>query len=247
METAGPQNRYRYALFVEKEGFDPLWRAAGIVERYDLAIMSTKGMPTTAGRELVESLSERGVTILVLHDFDKAGFSIVNTLQSNTRRYTFGDAPNVIDLGFRLEDIEGLERETVYYKQRKDPRYNLRECGATLEERSILVQSGGRGYWVGERVELNAMTSDRLVTWLEDKLAEIGVEKVVPETEVLEEAYAEAVLRARMKRAVDEVKEKFDRDAVEVPENLADVVRDEIEGTGLAWDRAVWSMVWKEA
>ncbi len=41
------------------------WQAARIAERFDIAIMSTKGMSMTAARALVEQLSERGVTILV--------------------------------------------------------------------------------------------------------------------------------------------------------------------------------------
>ena len=31
-------------LFIEKEGFLPLFEAVHLAERYDLAIMSTKGM-----------------------------------------------------------------------------------------------------------------------------------------------------------------------------------------------------------
>ena len=52
--AAWPHNRYRYVLFVEKEGFDPLLKAAGIAERFDVAIMSTKGMSTTAARLLLD-------------------------------------------------------------------------------------------------------------------------------------------------------------------------------------------------
>ena len=79
--TRGPANRYRFALFIEKEGFYPLLEAAGIANRFDLAIMSTKGMSVTAARELVDQLSAYGVTLLVAHDFDKAGFAILHTLQ----------------------------------------------------------------------------------------------------------------------------------------------------------------------
>src|SRR5262249_1533308 len=49
--TYGPENRYRAILFIEKEGFHPLLRAAQIAERFDIAIMSTKGMSTTAARQ----------------------------------------------------------------------------------------------------------------------------------------------------------------------------------------------------
>jgi DNA topoisomerase VI subunit A len=74
--TSGPQHRYRFALFIEKEGFNPLLAQARIAERYDLPVMSTKGMTVTAARQLAEALAVKGVTILVLHDFDKSGLDI---------------------------------------------------------------------------------------------------------------------------------------------------------------------------
>ena len=49
--------------------------------------------------------------LFVLHDFDVAGFMILGTLQRDTRRYQFSSAVEVIDLGLRLDDVEGLERE----------------------------------------------------------------------------------------------------------------------------------------
>ena len=57
VETAGPGNRYRFALFIEKEGFDALLESAQIADRYDVAIFSTKGQSVTAARTLVEALS----------------------------------------------------------------------------------------------------------------------------------------------------------------------------------------------
>ena len=52
--------------------------------------MSTKGMSVTTSRELIDSLH---VPVLVFHDFDKSGFSIVGTLKRDTRRYmTAGQA-----------------------------------------------------------------------------------------------------------------------------------------------------------
>ena len=48
--TLGPLHRYAAVLFIEKEGFAPLLQAARIAERFDVAVMSTKGMSTTAAR-----------------------------------------------------------------------------------------------------------------------------------------------------------------------------------------------------
>ena len=123
IKTIGPHNRYRFVLFVEKEGFDSLFESVRLANRYDLAIMSTKGMSVTAARQLVEDLSDKDVTILVLHDFDKSGFSILGTLQNDTRRYTFSGSPNVVDLGLRLSDVKklGLQSEAVQYTGHVDP------------------------------------------------------------------------------------------------------------------------------
>jgi hypothetical protein len=89
--TLGPENRYETVLFIEKEGFDPLLEAAQIAERFDVAIMSTKGMSVSASRLLLDRLVTRGVTkVLVLHDFDISGFSIAG-----------------------MEEITFLERERV--------------------------------------------------------------------------------------------------------------------------------------
>jgi DNA topoisomerase VI subunit A len=121
-------NRYQFALFVETQG--SLLRAENIAARYDLALMSTKGMSVTAARRLVEDLSERGVTVLVLRDFDKTGFSIVHTLRSDTRRYKFRTRPRVVYLRLRLKDARamGLQSEQVRYKTKKHGPAD-RRCG----------------------------------------------------------------------------------------------------------------------
>jgi DNA topoisomerase VI subunit A len=65
--TKGPEHRYKSVLFIEKEGFDPLLEAAHIAERFDVGIMSTKGMSVGAARLLLDRLVNRGVErVLVL-------------------------------------------------------------------------------------------------------------------------------------------------------------------------------------
>jgi hypothetical protein len=236
--TMGPANRYAYALFIEKEGFYPLLEAAQIAQRFDVAPMSTKGMSVTAARQLVERLSGQGVTILVCHDFDKSGFSILHTLQSNTRRYTFRTRPKVIDLGLRLTDVRtmGLESEEVDYDSKVDPRINLRACGASEEECNFLVHRAAHG-WTGERVELNAMTSDQLIAWLERKFAEVGIEKLIPDDATLAKAYRRAVQRARVQQAIDDAITNLEEaDDIAVPDDLADRIRDTLTGSARAWD-----------
>ena len=92
--TIGPKHRYRAVLFIEKEGFIPLFEKTDLANRYDIAIMSTKGVSTTAARELIDQVCGRQkVPLLILRDFDKAGFTIAGTLQRATWRFSFRYAP----------------------------------------------------------------------------------------------------------------------------------------------------------
>src|SRR4029453_11932743 len=97
--TVGPANRFSSVLFLEKEGFTQLLDRAQIAERYDIGIMSTKGMSVVAARKLIDELTDEGIRVFVVRDFDIAGFSIAKTLTGDTRRYEFGNDIDVVDLG----------------------------------------------------------------------------------------------------------------------------------------------------
>jgi hypothetical protein len=64
------------------------------------------------------------ITLFVLHDFDKSGFTILRTLQCDTRRYAFENQIEVVDLGLRLADVLecGLEREAMQYRESPETR-----------------------------------------------------------------------------------------------------------------------------
>ena len=242
VSTSGPSDLYRHVLFIEKEGFNELLKAAQIADRYDVAIMSTKGMSVTASRMLVEWLSREKVTVFALRDFDKAGFSIVHTLGTDTRRFRFASTPNVVDLGLRLGDVEAMELETeeCVYNGKMDPRINLRRSGATQEEIDFLVHGWDCGRWVGKRVELNAMTSEVFIQFIEKVLVEHGVRKLVPSADTLGKAYKRAVRIAAAEQAMHEAMESHCDDGVIVPDDLRKVVEETIEGTPQSWDEAVW-------
>jgi hypothetical protein len=211
--TCGPRNRFGAILFLEKEGFGPLLDAVNLGARYDLAIMSTKGMSVTASRELVEELcATHNIPLLVLHDFDISGFTIFGTLRSSTRRYAYRQKFQVVDLGLRLADIEGLEREEVYISSSSKTADTLRRHGATKQEIDILVG--------GERVELNALTSDQLVVLIERKLAKHGIRKVIPNDETLAHAYQRMRRQATIQKKIDELVDELDEQEVKVPAGL---------------------------
>jgi hypothetical protein len=246
LPTHGPRHRFGAVLFIEKEGFLPLFKAVHLAERYDIAIMSTKGMSVTAARMLVESLcGADGIPLFVLHDFDKSGFSIVSTLQRDTRRYSFAGEVRVIDLGLRLKDIEEwqLEGEDVVYAK-SDPTANLRENGATEDEIAFLCDEG-RSTWdryVGRRVELNAFASADLIASIEAGLKNNGVKKVVPDAPDLEMAFRRAAASAIVRQRVGEIVKQAQEEAgrIELPPSLGRLVKAQLKAHPTRpWDSVV--------
>ena len=238
-------------LFVEKEGFLPLFRAVRLAERYDLAIMSTKGVSTTAARTLIDSLVADGVPVFCIRDFDVSGFTIAGTLGRDTRRYSWAST-GAIDLGLRLEDITkyGLEREDVYYQgdgncTLRDDRRIRRKIGAGLEKNGATEEE--IEFLIHHRVELNAFTSDQLVDWIEAKLVENGVEKVVPEEETVTAAARGFVRDLIAKRYLDTFAGDIDREvdlyAASLGSLAPSVARMLEADQVLAWDDALQQIV----
>ena len=192
--------RYQAVLYIEKEGFEPLLEEARIAEKFDLAILSCKGQSVVAARRFVDEVCcvGSGVQLLVVHDFDKAGFEISQCLtrvsewaEANDRvAYRFKNEVNVVDLGLRLTDVEQykLASETVKFKG-----HFAADSICTSEERDFLRS--------GRRVELNAFTSPQFIEWLEAKLSEQGLDqRLVPSQDVLEDAYRRALAVAEINR-----------------------------------------------
>jgi len=199
-------------------------------------------MSVTAARQLVERLSEEGVTTLVLHDFDKSGFTICHTLQNDTRRYRFKTAPRVIDLGLRLADVEAmnLDSEAVEYSGDIDPRPGLMERGATPAEAAYLVTGKKDGRWTGQRVELNAMDARQFLDWLEGKLQAHGVNKFIPDdAEVINTAWKRAWRINELNKAIAKAAADLP-EAPEPPDDLAEQIRVRLaENPAMRWDAAL--------
>ncbi len=234
VKTIGPRGNVAAILFCEKEGFNSLFEAVDLANRYDLMIISTKGVSVTAARQLVETICGPDIPLFALHDFDVAGFMIFGTLSRDTRRYKFSRTVNPISLGLRLDDIDGLEREPAAATKTDESqlRAQLRENGATDEEIAILIDA---------RVELNALTSDALIEMIETKLRAHGLTKVVPSAELLADTYVAFHKSQELEGAFDDLQEEMpDEDDVEVPPDLEDQVRKLLDQhSHLRWDEAV--------
>ena len=208
-----------------------------LAEKWDLAIMSTKGTSVTSARFLADELcSKCDIPLFVLHDFDKVGLNILKTLREDTWRYTFSNRIKVIDLGLRLADViaEGLEGEDVVYDSADDVvTADLRRSGATPEEIKFLLK---------QRVELNEFTADVLVEWLEDKLKQHGLEKVIPNHEMLTEAYRREKQSIYLRPKVEALLKESEKHVadLEMPDDLAERLGKLFESEPeLSWNEAV--------
>ena len=236
VDVVGPNGGYAAILFCEKEGFGPLFKSVDLANRYDLMIISSKGVSVTAARRLIDEVcGENNLPLFVLHDFDVAGFLILGTLSRDTRRYVFDYEIEVVDLGLQLDDARGHESEPAAASKidRNVLRNQLAENGASPEEIAFLVN---------ERVELNAMPSADLVAMIERKLNAYGLKKVVPDDDTLEGAYR-AFHRSRgLRKAFAEIEKAYDAKAkdVAIPKDLQSSVRAILDKhRDLRWDDAV--------
>jgi hypothetical protein len=238
VDVIGPDGGFGAVLYVEKEGFSPLFKAVNLANRYDLMIISNKGVSVTAARQLIDDIcGGRELPLFVLDDFDVAGFMIFGTLQRDTRRYRFASSFETFDLGLRLADIAGLERELAAASKTSQSirRDQLAENDATAAEIGILVN---------ERVELNAMTSNALVAMIERKLKSYGLKKVVPDDDVLAEAYQEFNRSQQLREKFEELESEFEADEIRVPKNLNKRVRAILtKHPDLRWDDAIQTVL----
>jgi hypothetical protein len=238
------RERYQAVLFVEKEGFAPLLEEAQIAERFDLAILSTKGQSVVAARQFVDTVCdvENGVPLFTVHDFDKFGLEIAQSLTqvsdsalANDRiTYQFNNSIDVTDLGLRLSDVEkyGLGTESCDFKNN----WSL-PAVLTSAEREFLRS--------GQRVELNAFTSPQFIEWLENKLTARGLGKrLVPSDDVLESAYRRALAVAKINSVIENAVEEATKLAEEatIPKTLRRKLQTAMKRSQDAWDKALYRL-----
>jgi hypothetical protein len=204
-----PPWEFNKLLYIEKEGANEALRAAGWDRRHDCAIMSSKGFSTRAARDLVDKLAESGaagepITIFCAHDADAFGTMIFQTFQEETKarpRRRF----EVINIG--LEPWEALEMdlqvEDVEEAERRKPVADY-------------VWARGRRWvhWLQRhRVELNAMTTPQLISWLDRKMLEHGGTKVLPPHTVVVADFQERLKEKAHRAVIDIILREADVDA----------------------------------
>ena len=238
--TAGPEHRYANILFIEKEGFHPILEAAHLQERFDIALMSTKGMSVTASRLLVDRLAGAGVTVYALHDFDRSGFSIFGTLGTDSRRYTFERNVRIIDLGLRLTDVRQMALQSEPVPNEGPLQWHKR--AATLRRHGAEPEPDEIAFLHRRRVELNAMTSRQLVDFIEANLTAHGVAKLIPNDDTLEQQARRIIKHRLTQQALAKLSAGIASQAetAKLPGNLRERIADIFKQyPEIPWDHAV--------
>lgn len=235
-DTSGPTDRYAGIVAIEKGGIAETLVQEGIHNQLDVAVLNLQGQPVEAALALIDHLQ---VPVLVLHDFDRAGLTIGANV-NGTWRHRHENEFLIRSIGLRLDHVRdwGLEREPIDAKNLKsvsDDR--LRECGATPDELEFLRR---------HRVELDAASTEQLITLVEQGFADLGIGKVVPDTERLVEAYRAAGINAEIAAAYRRVVEEAERrwNIVAPPPDLEERIRAALEERPhVSWDQVLREIV----
>ena len=165
-----PEWTFNKILFIEKEGFFEALKEAAWPERHDCALLTSKGQPTRAARDLLDLLGETGEEILffAVHDADAAGTLIYQSLQEATRARP-GRKVRVVNLGLEPEEALAMELEVEDV-----------EAGERRKPIASYVPADWQDWLRHHRVELNAMTTPQFIAWLDAKMAAFGNGKLVP-------------------------------------------------------------------
>jgi hypothetical protein len=177
-----PALTYHMVLYCEKEGIFPILKAAGWPERHDCALMSSKGFASRAARDVLDLMGESDevLRIFCIHDADASGTMIYQALQEATRARP-GRKIKIINLG--LEPDEALEMGLQVEKVKRDSNKRLPVADYVDEKWQKWLQKN--------RIELNAMTTPRLLAWLDRKFEEYGGKLVPPESVLADRLEAE--------------------------------------------------------
>lgn len=181
-----PYYYFNKVLYIEKEGIITILKEAGWPERWDCALMSSKGYGSRAAKDLIDNIAETSepVQVFCAHDCDAAGTMIYQTLYEATKARPERKI-EIINLGLDRNEalIMGLQREKLP-NEKPDIRV------------ADYVDEADREFFSSYRIELNAMTTPQLIEWLDHKMIKYADEfKVVPPEHVIADS-----LRTEVKR-----------------------------------------------
>jgi len=195
-----PPWTFNKILYIEKEGFFQILRDEQWPEKYDCALITSKGQSTRAAKDLIDLLVESSeeINVFLIHDADAYGTVIYESFQEETR--TRGARKiKVINLG--LEPWEALEMdlqiEKLESQKKRNPISKYLESQKKRKPTAKYINDHPSEYMgpegviidIGEtwadwlqtnRIELNAMTTPQFLEWITRKMDAQGIGKVIP-------------------------------------------------------------------
>lgn len=182
-----PEHLFNKVLFIEKQGFTPLFREENLLSELHLGLISTSGFGTRACKTLMDYYITRDIDVYVLHDCDIAGYLIAGKLKHGSK--TFPKPLDVTDIGLTYQDMDALGKldlaETVSYKSRQ-PLDKIRDKEARVffeADDEEGYSSYYREHYSYHRIEINALTNDELLEYIRGK---IEVTPIIPENKTLQ-------------------------------------------------------------
>jgi len=213
-----PEMLFNKILYVEKEGLMPVLVASGIAEKYDMALVTGSGYSNNAIKSLLRIVDrQEKITICCLHDCDPDGYEIARTLQEATR-FNPGHEITIIDFGLFIEDglDMGLEKERLVMQKKVSQKlwHSLNKI-----QRDFFVSAAshtGRGEkYTGWRFELNALTPEQLIKYIEQNLEKHGLtEKVIPDEKIILGRVTTAAAQSFKNRITEEINALCDLDRI---------------------------------
>lgn len=248
--NASPERRFSGVLFVEKEGFNEAIEESGLLERYDIALASTKGNSVVALRVLLDEMVTRNpdFRVFTMTDFDISGTSIKTTLtKDNELRYVFKNDIYTIPICVTWNQAKTLHENGLSepVKFSKPPNKTDAEIENAIRDkfwfliRENDVERDGASFLMYEkrRVEINAMTTGEILGLIEDAFEEHAT-KILPDEQHLEGAWKEQLISAHLEKLEAEIRDELTLQ--EMPENLmADIEAILKEDPSKSWDQAV--------
>lgn len=245
---APPEHRLSSILFVEKEGFAQNIEESGLLERYDCALATTKGMSVVALRALIDDLAGRipGLIVFTLTDFDIAGVTIEDTLLADGWRHQYEHSIQHVPLAVSWPQARRLAADGKAEPSGRDNARSfargLARKGLPVDAVEFLTSGGPTGN--GQRVELNAILPGDLLDTIGAGLERnLGGQKVLPDR--LDGYWRELSIRRELARHEATLRA---RPAAPAPPDLREAVASVLQKEPrLSWDEALARLIDGEA
>ena len=181
MNTNGLKWTFNKILYSEKEGFFTILKDAKFPERYDCALLTSKGYASRAVKDLFDLLGDTGeeIQFFCIHDSDAAGTKIYETLQEATLARA-ARRIKIINLGLEPWEANGMQLEVERFENK-----SRKPVADYVEQYDWKHHSDWADWLQSNRVELNAMTTPQFLEWLELKMEQHGIGKVIPDLSTL--------------------------------------------------------------